>query len=100
MPASFHAGAAALTLALSVAAPATRAAPENAAPEANVCSDPSEPLALGSAQWNGWGRDIENTRYQPEPAVRATDVPRLALKWSFGFQGSAVAGQATVVDGR
>jgi polyvinyl alcohol dehydrogenase (cytochrome) len=55
---------------------------------------------LGSAQWNGWGRDIENTRYQPEPAIRATDVPKLALKWAFGFQGSAVAGQPTVVDGR
>ncbi|MDB6085557.1 MAG: cytochrome oxidase Cbb3 [Gammaproteobacteria bacterium] len=57
-------------------------------------------MALGSAQWNGWGRDVENTRYQPEPAVRATDVPKLALKWAFGFQGSAVAGQPTVVDGR
>ena len=65
-----------------------------------MCADPSEPLALGSAQWNGWGRDIENTRYQPEPAIRATDVPRLGLKWSFGYQGSAVAGQPTVVDGR
>ena len=57
-------------------------------------------MALGSAQWNGWGRDIENTRYQPEPAIRASDVQKLALKWAFGFQGSAVAGQPTVVDGR
>ncbi len=57
-------------------------------------------MALGSAQWNGWGREIENTRYQPEPAIRATDVPKLGLKWAFGFQGSAVAGQPTVVDGR
>jgi polyvinyl alcohol dehydrogenase (cytochrome) len=65
-----------------------------------MCSEPSAPLAVGSAQWNGWGRDIENTRYQPEPALRATDVPKLALKWAYGFQGSAVAGQPTVVDGR
>jgi polyvinyl alcohol dehydrogenase (cytochrome) len=57
-------------------------------------------LALGSAQWNGWGREIENTRYQPEPALRATDVPKLGLKWAYGFQGSVVAGQPTVVDGR
>ncbi len=64
------------------------------------CVEPSAPLALGSASWNGWGRDIENTRYQPEPAIRATDVPKLALKWSFGFEGSTVAGQPTVVDGR
>jgi polyvinyl alcohol dehydrogenase (cytochrome) len=71
-----------------------------AAPESNLCIDADSPLALGSAQWNGWGRDVENTRYQPEPAIRATDVPKLALKWAFGFQGSAVAGQPTVVDGR
>lgn len=77
-----------------------RAAPPGALPEGNLCPQPAEPLGLGSAQWNGWGRDIENTRYQPEPAIRATDVPRLALKWAFGIQGSAAAGQPTVVDGR
>ena len=27
-----------------------------------------------SVQWNGWGRDLDNTRYQPEPAIRAIDV--------------------------
>jgi polyvinyl alcohol dehydrogenase (cytochrome) len=70
------------------------------APESGLCAASTTPLAVGSAQWNGWGRDIENTRYQPEPAIRAMDVPKLALKWAFGFQGSAVAGQPTVVDGR
>lgn len=74
--------------------------PLAAVPETNSCSEPAGPLALGSAQWNGWGRDLENTRYQPEPALRATDVPRLGLKWAVGFQGSVVAGQPTVVDGR
>lgn len=69
-------------------------------PEKNPCADPAAPLALGSAQWNGWGRDVENTRYQPEPAIRATDVPKLGLKWAYGFQASAAAGQPTVVDGR
>jgi polyvinyl alcohol dehydrogenase (cytochrome) len=81
-----------------MAAPAAVTAP--LLPETNPCSEPAGPLALGSAQWNGWGREIENTRYQPEPALRATDVPKLGLKWAFGFQGSAVAGQPTVVDGR
>jgi polyvinyl alcohol dehydrogenase (cytochrome) len=69
-------------------------------PEKNICLEAAAPLALGSAQWNGWGRDVENTRYQPEPAIRATDIPKLALKWAFGFQDSAVAGQPTLVDGR
>ena len=81
-------------------AAAARAAPSDAAPEKNICPEPAAPIALGSALWNGWGRDLENTRYQPEPALRASDVPHLALKWSYGFQGSAVAGQPTVVDGR
>ena len=78
---------------------ATQAA-GGAAPEANLCSEPAGPLALGSAQWNGWGREIENTRYQPEPAMRANDVPKLGLKWAFGVQGSTMVGQPTVVDGR
>jgi polyvinyl alcohol dehydrogenase (cytochrome) len=81
-------------------AASAHAGPADAVPEKNICADAAGPLALGSAQWNGWGRDVENTRYQPEPAIRASDVPKLALKWAFGFQGSAVAGQPTVVDGR
>ena len=64
------------------------------------CIDRPGPVALGSAQWNGWGRDIENTRYQPEPAIRATDVSKLALKWAFGYPGSSASGQPTIVDGR
>jgi polyvinyl alcohol dehydrogenase (cytochrome) len=66
-----------------------------------LCSEPPGPVALGSAQWNGWGRGVENTRYQPEPAIRATDVSRLALKWAFGYPGAnTVSGQPTIVDGR
>jgi polyvinyl alcohol dehydrogenase (cytochrome) len=69
-------------------------------PEKNSCATRAEPVAIGSVQWNGWGRDLDNTRYQPEPAIRATDVPKLALKWAFGYQGGAEFGQPTVVDGR
>ena len=98
MPARTTAGSVALIALLLVAA--ANAGPVDAVPEKNICADAASPLALGSAQWNGWGRDVENTRYQPEPAIRASDVPKLALKWAFGFQGSAVAGQPTVVDGR
>jgi polyvinyl alcohol dehydrogenase (cytochrome) len=62
-------------------------------------SDPG-PVAVGTAQWNGWGRDTDNSRYQPEPALRAADVPRLAFKWAYGFAGADDAGPPTVVDGR
>ena len=68
--------------------------------EANTCPERSEPVALGSVQWNGWGKDLDNTRYQPEPALRATDVEKLAPKWSYGYQGGTEFGQPTIVDGR
>jgi polyvinyl alcohol dehydrogenase (cytochrome) len=64
------------------------------------CPSPAGPVALGSAQWNGWGRGLDNTRYQPEPAIRANDVPKLALKWAYGTQGGQEFGQPTVVDER
>jgi polyvinyl alcohol dehydrogenase (cytochrome) len=70
------------------------------APEANRCPERAEPVALGSVQWNGWGKDLDNTRYQPEPAIRASDVEKLAPKWSYGYQGGTEFGQPTIVDGR
>ncbi|MGO9514890.1 MAG: PQQ-binding-like beta-propeller repeat protein [Steroidobacteraceae bacterium] len=103
MPARIHAPSLALAALLVTAAGAAAAAAADTSallPEKNLCADPAGPVALGNAQWNGWGRDLDNTRYQPEPALRATDVPKLALKWAFGYQGSAGAGQPTIVDGR
>jgi len=69
-------------------------------PEKNLCASRADPVAIGSVQWNGWGRDLFNTRYQPEPAIRAMDVPKLGLKWAFGFQGGSDFGQPTLVDDR
>jgi polyvinyl alcohol dehydrogenase (cytochrome) len=66
----------------------------------DACPNAAEPVALGSAQWNGWGRSLDNARYQPEPAIRASDVPKLALKWAFGYSSGTEFGQPTVVDGR
>jgi len=64
------------------------------------CPSPSGPVALGSVQWNGWGRGLDNTRYQPEPAIRASDVAKLALKWAYGYPNGTEFGQPTVVDER
>jgi polyvinyl alcohol dehydrogenase (cytochrome) len=66
----------------------------------NACPGAAGPVALGSVQWNGWGRGLDNTRYQPEPAIRASDVARLALRWAYGYQGGTEFGQPTVVDER
>jgi len=72
----------------------------NAAVGDNACPGPMDPVALGSAQWNGWSRSVDNTRYQPEPAIRDSDVSKLKLKWAYGYQNGTEFGQPTVVDGR
>ena len=55
------------------------------------------------AHWSGWSPSQTNTRFQPseQAGLRAVDVPRLVLKWSFGFPDASVAwAQPTVADGR
>jgi polyvinyl alcohol dehydrogenase (cytochrome) len=65
----------------------------------------TSPLAsdLGGAKWNGWGITAHNTRYQPmaHAGLRPADLPRLQLKWAFGFPGVLAARtQPAVVGGR
>jgi len=58
---------------------------------------------LNGATWNGWGIDQQNSRHQTAAAagLTAADVPRLKLKWSFGFAGASASGsQATVIGNR
>ncbi|MEZ5419787.1 MAG: hypothetical protein R2708_20920 [Vicinamibacterales bacterium] len=67
----------------------------------NRCTAPA-PFAPGSgSEWNGWGGDAANTRYQATPGLAADDVPKLTLKWAFGFpMGNSAYGQPIVVGGR
>jgi polyvinyl alcohol dehydrogenase (cytochrome) len=58
---------------------------------------------LAGAEWNGWGINLQNTRHQAAAAAGLApgDVPRLRLKWSFGFPGVSASGsQVTVVGNR
>ena len=60
-------------------------------------------IDLGAPAWNGWGADLNNRRFQTAEAagMTADDVPRLRLKWAFGFPGVTDTGsQTTVVAGR
>ena len=82
------------------APPGNARPPAALTPEKNLCASRADPVSVGSVQWNGWGHDLFNTRYQPEPAIRAMDVPKLGLKWAFGFQGGNEFGQPTLVDDR
>lgn len=73
----------------------------DAATMPNRCGDvPAFTPGRGS-EWNGWGGDAANTRFQPNPGLRAEDVPRLTLAWAFGFpKGNSAYGQPIVVGGR
>jgi polyvinyl alcohol dehydrogenase (cytochrome) len=102
MPTRAHASRRALAAALLLGGMQAALADQSvsAGPEKNACTARAEPVALSSAQWNGWGHGLDNTRYQAEPALRAGDVAKLALKWSYGYQGGNEFGQPTIVDGR
>jgi polyvinyl alcohol dehydrogenase (cytochrome) len=62
---------------------------------------PGDPGA--SPSWNGWGPAIDNTHFQPAEQARLTaeQVPRLHLKWAFGFPDATSAwSQPTIAGGR
>ena len=53
--------------------------------------------------WNGWGPSIDNTHFQPaeQAQLTAEQVPRLRLKWAFGFPDATSAwAQPTIAGGR
>jgi polyvinyl alcohol dehydrogenase (cytochrome) len=53
--------------------------------------------------WNGWGVTTNNARFQEASmaGLTADDVPRLKLKWAFGFPGDLQSNaQATIAGGR
>lgn len=48
-------------------------------------SPPIGSLTAGSF-WNGWGKDVRNTRFQPDPGgITAANVANLKLKWALGI---------------
>src|SRR5579864_533686 len=68
----------------------------------NVCPAGAPPLANLNG-WNGWGVDLVNSRMQPvkDGGLRAEDVPKLKVKWAFGFANTTtVFGQPTAVGDR
>jgi polyvinyl alcohol dehydrogenase (cytochrome) len=67
---------------------------------ANRCQAPGGPINLKAAQWNGWGNDYDNTRYQPKPGLKAEDVPRLKVRWAFAYPATMAIGQPTIIGDR
>src|SRR5437867_2615985 len=71
-------------------------------PAKAYCADRSVKLA-GSpeSQWNGWSPTAANTLCQPRDAacLAPDQLPRLKLRWAFGFDGDVNAfAQPTVLD--
>lgn len=68
----------------------------------NRCrSNPPMAAPDAARDWNGWGGGLSNDRYKTASGLKAADVPRLKLKWAFGYPGGLSAfGQPTVVSGR
>ncbi|MEK6322857.1 MAG: PQQ-binding-like beta-propeller repeat protein [Acidobacteriota bacterium] len=75
-------------------------APIQADVEANRCKDRGGPINLKGPQWNGWGRDLDNSRYQPKPGINPEDVPKLKVKWAWAHPGPMATGQPTIIGDR
>jgi polyvinyl alcohol dehydrogenase (cytochrome) len=64
------------------------------------CID-SLPKPASAHDWNGWGVDLDNSRFQPAPGISAEQIPQLKLKWAFGFPGDfSTFAQPSIVAGR
>ena len=71
-------------------------------PQSAYCTG-NTPLAKNAPAWNAWGIDPVNSRFQVAKAAGMTgaDVPKLKLRWAFGFPGVTTAfGTPTVYGGR
>ncbi len=67
----------------------------------NRCMNAQAFTPFSGSEWNGWGVDASNSRFQSAPGLTAADTPKLALQWAFGFPfGNSAYGQPAVVGGR
>jgi polyvinyl alcohol dehydrogenase (cytochrome) len=74
----------------------------DAMPKSAFCSAAAAPPPnVSGPMWNGWGHGITNARFQSTEAagLTAADLPRLRLRWAFGFPGATSAGTQPVVAG-
>jgi polyvinyl alcohol dehydrogenase (cytochrome) len=68
---------------------------------AGRCGDTPPPFSLEGPSFNGWGANVENWRFQPEPGISVAQLGQLELRWAFGVPGVvAMFGQPTIAGGR
>jgi len=68
----------------------------------NRCESARPVSRLGAARdFNGWGNGVANARFAANGGLTASDLPRLELKWAFGYANVDQArAQPSYVDGR
>jgi len=76
------------------------AAKRGSALRPNRCAAPARPVNVSNTGWNGWGADLANTRFQPHADLKASEVPKLRVKWAFAYPGLMAWGQPTIIDGK
>jgi len=67
---------------------------------ANLCKRAAPRFALNPSDWNGFSPDLANTRFQPRPGLRVSDVRKLKPKWVFAYPGARAYGPPSVMSGR
>lgn len=88
-----------MAIALHVSKNQGRGTVDRSSSETPACTDAPPALTLSGPVWNGWGAGPTQLRFQPDPGLKAADVPRLKLKWAIGMNG-ARNGQPVIAGGR
>jgi polyvinyl alcohol dehydrogenase (cytochrome) len=69
-----------------------RAPAASASRAANMCTAATPTTdPLQAPRWMGWGNDASNARFAAQGGLTAADIPRLKLKWAFGYEGATAA---------
>jgi len=68
----------------------------------NRCTmSPAVTNPANGPSWNGWGNGVNNARYAKTGGLTAADLPRLKLKWAFGYAGvDSARSQPALAGGR
>ena len=67
------------------------ATPAAVAVAARCTTSPAVANPDAPGNWNGWGNGPGSTRYAKNGGLTAADLPKLKLKWAFGYAGVAAA---------
>ncbi len=68
---------------------------------ANPCPPSSFQPDQAAPSWTNWGAGLNNWRHQSTSILTASNIPRLRLKWAFGFpDATTVRSQPAVFGGR